>query len=136
MINPIEHSRTKESANKYKVEPYVVPADIYGKKNLAGRGGWTWYTGSGSWMYEAGIKYLLGIYIEKKKLKINPCIPNDWKEYTVKYKYGDSIYHIHVRNPNSKCNGITSFKLNGQEIKEKQIILTPTGGIYNIEIEM
>ena len=64
MINPIEHSRTKEAANKYKVEPYVVSADVYTQKNLAGRGGWTWYTGSSSWMYEAGIKYLLGLHIE------------------------------------------------------------------------
>ena len=113
MINPIEHSRTKEAANKYKVEPYVVSADIYGQKNLAGRGGWTWYTGSSSWMYEAGIKYLLGLRIEKQKLSIKPCIPNDWKEYKIKYKYGNSIYNINVTNPNGKCNEVASFKLNG-----------------------
>ena len=58
MINPIEHARTKDEAKKYKVEPYVIPADIYGGE-LAGRGGWTWYTGSSSWMYEAGIRYIL-----------------------------------------------------------------------------
>ena len=79
MINPIEHSRTKEAANKYKVEPYVVSADVYTQKNLAGRGGWTWYTGSSSWMYEAGIKYLLGLHIENGYLSIQPCIPSDWK---------------------------------------------------------
>ena len=103
MINPIEHSRTKEAANKYKVEPYVVSADIYGQKNLAGRGGWTWYTGSSSWMYETGIKYLLGLRIEENKLKLEPCIPNDWKEYSIKYKFGSSIYNIIVKNPNGKC---------------------------------
>ena len=64
MINPIEHTRTKEACNKYKVEPYVIPADIYGAGNLIGRGGWTWYTGSSSWYYEAGIKYILGLIIE------------------------------------------------------------------------
>ena len=136
MINPIEHSRTKEAANKYKVEPYVIAADIYGQKNLAGRGGWTWYTGSASWMYETGIKYLLGLRIEKQKLKIQPCIPNDWKEYTIKYKYGNSIYHIHVNNPNGKEHGITHFKLDGNEIAEKEIVLNPNGGVYNIEVEM
>ena len=57
MINPIEHARTKEASNKYKVEPYVIAADIYGYGNMAGRGGWTWYTGSSSWMYEAGLQY-------------------------------------------------------------------------------
>ena len=69
MINPIEHARTKEMANKYKVEPYVVAADVYGQENLAGRGGWTWYTGSSSWMYEAGLKYILGLKIENGELK-------------------------------------------------------------------
>lgn len=59
MINPIEHARTKEEANKYKVEPYVVPADIYGMGNLAGRGGWTWYTGSSSWFMRTCIEYVL-----------------------------------------------------------------------------
>lgn len=102
MINPIEHSRTKEAANKYKVEPYVVSADVYTQKNLAGRGGWTWYTGSSSWMYEAGIKYLLGLHIENGYLSIQPCIPSDWKEYSIKYKHGNSVYNIHVSNPNGK----------------------------------
>lgn len=136
MINPIEHSRTKEAAGKYKVEPYVIVADIYGQKNLAGRGGWTWYTGSASWMYEAGIKYLLGLRIEKGKLKLMPCIPNDWKEYTIKYKYGSSIYHIRIHNPNGKETGVTTFKLDGQEIEQKEITLNPNGGVYNVEVEM
>ena len=95
MINPIEHSRTKETAKKYKVEPYVIAADIYGAGNLAGRGGWTWYTGSSSWMYKAGIEYILGMKIKgnienkKQTLTFNPCIPKGWKEYSIKYKYGN-----------------------------------------------
>ena len=96
MINPIEHARTKEMANKYKVEPYVVAADVYGQENLAGRGGWTWYTGSSSWMYEAGLKYILGLKIENGELKIEPCIPNDWEEYSIKYKTGKKVYNIKV----------------------------------------
>ncbi len=136
MINPIEHSRTKEAANKYKVEPYVISADVYTQKNLAGRGGWTWYTGSSSWMYEAGIKYILGLQIENGYLSIKPCIPNDWKEYSLKYKYGKSIYNIYVSNPNNKCNTVQSFKLNGEEIKEQKIQLNTNGGVYNIEIVM
>ena len=136
MINPIEHSRTKEAANKYKVEPYVISADVYTQKNLAGRGGWTWYTGSSSWMYEAGIKYLLGLCIENGYLSIQPCIPSDWKEYSIKYKHGNSVYNIHVSNPNGKNNTVQSFKLNGQEIPDKKIELNSAGGVYNIEILM
>lgn len=136
MINPIEHSRTKEAARKYKVEPYVVSADIYGQKNLAGRGGWTWYTGSASWMYEAGIKYLLGLRIENQKLKLEPCIPSHWKEYSIRYQYGASIYHIHVSNPEGKEKGVTKFKVNEQEVPEKEIALNASGGIYRIEVTM
>jgi len=136
MINPIEHSRTKEAANKYKVEPYVISADIYGQKNLAGRGGWTWYTGSSSWMYEAGIKYLLGLRIQKNKLSIKPCIPSDWKEYSIKYKNGNSVYNIKVNNPNGKSNTVETFKVNGKIINEKEITIDKNGGIYNIEIQM
>ncbi|MGN1269524.1 MAG: GH36-type glycosyl hydrolase domain-containing protein [Clostridia bacterium] len=136
MINPIEHCRTKEATNKYKGEPYVISADVYGQKNLAGRCGWTWYTGSASWMYEAGIKYLLGLRIENNILSIKPSIPSDWKEYSIKYKYGNSIYHIEIKNPNGKSNTVESFKLNGEEVKEKQVLLNGNGGIYNIEILM
>ena len=136
MINPIEHSRTRAEAEKYKVEPYVIPADVYGQSNLAGRGGWTWYTGSSSWFYEAGIKYILGIQIEKGVLKMNPCISNEWKEYEVKLKYGESIYNIKVKNPNGKNTGIEKFLYNGDIIEEKQIKISENGGINEIEIIM
>ena len=142
MINPIEHSRTKETAKKYKVEPYVIAADIYGAGNLAGRGGWTWYTGSSSWIYKAGIEYILGMKIkgniEKKKqtLTFNPCIPKGWKEYSIKYKYGNSVYNIKIKNPNGKNTGVEKFILNGKEIEEKEIVLEENAGINNVEIIM
>ena len=124
MINPIEHSRTKEASNKYKVEPYVIPADIYGAGNLAGRGGWTWYTGSASWYYMAGIEYILGFKIENNTIKINPCIPKEWKEYEIKYRYKNAIYKIII---------------NGKEIengKENEIKLDERANVYNIEVIM
>ena len=136
MLNPIEHAKTKEAANKYKVEPYVIAADVYGHKNLAGRGGWTWYTGSSSWFIKAGIEYILGLKIIDNYLSIQPCISSTWKEYSIRYKYETSIYNIKVTNPNGKNTGVNSFKLNGQEIEEKKIKLQNDGGIYNIEVEM
>lgn len=135
MINPIEHSRTKEASNKYKVEPYVIPADIYGASNLAGRGGWTWYTGSSSWYYKAGIEYILGLKIEKGYMKIEPCIPKDWKEYQIHYKWKDSIYNIKVKNPNNKNTGVEKVLLEGKEI-ENRIKLEESKKIYNIEVIM
>ena len=136
MINPIEHTRTKESTQKYKGEPYVIAADIYGQRNLAGRSGWTWYTGSSSWMYEAGIKYILGLQIEKGVLRLKPCIPNDWKQYEIKYKYGDSMYNIKVINKNSKSTGIEKIYLNGNLVENNEITLNKSGGVYNIEVEI
>lgn len=136
MINPIEHSRTKTAVNKYKVEPYVIPGDVYGVGNLAGRGGWTWYTGSSSWYYKAGIEYILGLKIEKKFLKIEPNIPNTWKEYSIRYKFGKTIYSVKVKNPNGKTNGIRKFVLNGNEVQEKRIKLVDDEKIKEIEIEM
>jgi len=136
MINPIEHARTKEAASKYKVEPYVVAADIYGAGNLSGRGGWTWYTGSSSWMYEAGLKYILGLTIEKGYLSINPCISSSWKEYKIHYKYENSIYNIIVKNQNAKNTGVESMIMDGLVIDDKKIKLEDDNRIHNIEIIM
>ena len=135
MINPIEHSRTKEEAKKYKVEPYVVAADIYGG-SLAGRGGWTWYTGSSSWLYEAGIRYILGLRIEKNMLKIEPNIPADWKEYSIRYKYGETIYNLKVVNKSGKKSGIKSLTIDGNNVENDEIVLKNDGRIYRIEAEM
>lgn len=138
MINPIEHARTKEASKKYKVEPYVIPADIYGAGNLAGRGGWTWYTGSASWYYKAGVEYLLGLKIEKGYLKIEPCIPKDWKEYQIKYQWKESMYNIIVKNPDGKNafeDGVSKVFLNGNEI-ENLIKLDGSRNCYEIEVKL
>ena len=136
MINPIEHSKTMEAAQKYKVEPYVVSADIYGHENLAGRGGWTWYTGSAGWMLKAGIENILGLKIENNMLKIEPCIDKQWKEYSIRYIYENTIYNIKVKNPFAKNTGVDKMIVNGIEIKEKEIKLENDGKIYEIEIIM
>ena len=136
MINPIEHSKTKEESQKYKVEPYAIPGDVYGANNLAGRGGWTWYTGSSSWYYKVGIENILGLQIKKGKLIIEPCIPDDWKEYEIRYHFKSSIYHIKVKNPDRKNTGVTQILCNGEECKEKEIPLIDDGKIKEIEAIM
>ncbi len=134
MINPIEHAKTKDEANKYKVEPYVIAADVYGGTDLLGRGGWTWYTGSSSWYYRAGIEYILGLKIEEGKLKVEPCIPSDWKEYSIQYKYKNTIYNINVKNLNGKNTGVEKIFVNGKE--QKEIPLIDNGQIFEIEVLM
>ena len=136
MINPIEHSKTKEGILKYKVEPYVIPADVYGQGNLVGRGGWTWYTGSSSWLYIAGIKYILGLNIENGYIYFNPCIDSSWKEYTIRYNHGNSIYNIKVINPNGRSSGVEKVLLNGKIIEDKKIKIDYNGSINEIEVWM
>ena len=135
MITPIEHARTKESANKYKVEPYVIAADVYGAQNLAGSGGWTWYTGSSSWYYLAGIQYILGLNIKNNCMNFNPCIPKQWEEFEIKYKFGESIYNIKVKNPNRKNSGVSSVVMNGGEVANN-IPLDGSGKIFYVEVVM
>ncbi len=136
IINPIEHSRNKEEAKRFKLEPYIIPADVYSNKDLVGRGGWNWYTGSSSWYYKAILEYILGLKIEKGYLRIEPCISKEWKEYEISYKYKTSLYKIKVRNNNSKNTGVEKFIVNGEEIRDKKILLQDNCKIYNIEVFM
>ena len=136
LINPIEHSRTKDLAKKYKVEPYVISADIYSNPSVNGMGGWSWYTGSSSWYYDAVVEYVLGLKIEDKYLYLNPCIASYWKEFEIHYKYKTTMYNIIVKNPEGKNTGVKKFLLNDREISEKKVLLQDDGRIYNIEIIM
>lgn len=136
MINPIEHSKTKEESKRFKLEPYVIQADVYTNKDLLGRGGWNWYTGSSSWYFKAVLEYILGLKIKNGYLSIEPCISKSWKEYEIKYKYKTSIYQIVVKNKDGKNTGVEKFILNGNEVEEKKIPLCDDGRIYNIQIFM
>lgn len=136
LINPIEHSKTKDLAKKYKVEPYVISADIYSNPSVNGMGGWSWYTGSSSWYYDAVVEYVLGLKIEDKYLYLNPCIASYWKEFEIHYKYKTTMYNIIVKNPEGKNTGVKKFLLNDREILEKKVLLQDDGRIYNIEIIM
>ena len=99
MINPVNHARTPEGAATYLVEPYVVAADIYALAPHTGRGGWTWYTGSAGWMYRLVVESLLGLRREMDRLYFTPCLPAEWKEFKLHYRYRETYYHITVRRP-------------------------------------
>lgn len=103
MINPINHTRTLLSCERFKTEPYVMTADVYGKEPHVGRGGWSWYTGSSGWMYTAGIEAILGFRIkEGKGFSIEPCIPEDWPGYEITYKKDNFKYFIEVKRQGEK----------------------------------
>jgi cellobiose phosphorylase len=97
MIHPIRHGNSPESIGVYKVEPYVVAADVYSVSPHTGRGGWTWYTGSAGWMYRLITESLLGIERDTNILRFNPCIPAKWKSFKVDYRFLETKYHIDIR---------------------------------------
>lgn len=96
MINPINHGNSPESINIYKVEPYVVAADVYSVTPHAGRGGWTWYTASAAWMYRLIVESLMGLHLDIDKLSINPCIPGNWESFKLYYRYRETKYQITI----------------------------------------
>ncbi len=96
LINPIAHGSSREAVETYKVEPYVVAADVYAVAPHVGRGGWSWYTGSAAWMYRLVIESLLGLRLEGDRLRIQPCLPADWAGFTAHYRFRETVYHISV----------------------------------------
>lgn len=120
MINPINHSNTELEARRYKVEPYVMAADVYVKEPHGGRGGWSWYTGASGWMYKVGLEDILGLKkVEGKGYLIEPCVPDNWKEYEINIKSELENYNIKVRRAeNDENKGIF---INGKEFNEKLI---------------
>jgi cellobiose phosphorylase len=102
MINPVNHGSGPAEIERYKVEPYVMCADIYGASPHTGRGGWTWYTGAASWMYRLTVETLLGLQLEKDHLLIAPCIPDHWESYKIHYRYRETVYHITIKSADDK----------------------------------
>jgi cyclic beta-1,2-glucan synthetase len=132
MLNPVEHARTPEDVATYKVEPYVVCADVYNLEGQVGRGGWTWYTGSCGWMYRAWVEGVLGFDKRGDILKISPAIPKNWKGFTMRYKHGSAVYEIEVVN-----NAATSsVELDGELISNGEIPLTDDGETHKVVISL
>jgi cyclic beta-1,2-glucan synthetase len=132
MINPVNHTRSSVDTSIYKVEPYVMAADVYAISPHTGRGGWTWYTGSSGWMYRVGICEILGFNKHADKLIINPCIPEDWRGFTIYYRYGDTLYHIEVKNPDGVQKGISQLFLDEIKLHDDYIQLVDDGKEHRV----
>jgi cyclic beta-1,2-glucan synthetase len=96
MLNPVNHALDAEAAERYRVEPYVVAADIYSGDDKGGRGGWTWYTGSAGWLYRAAVEGILGIRKEADRLVVAPALPGDWEGFSAVLRPGKATYRIRV----------------------------------------
>ena len=134
MLNPIYHSDTPQKMERYKVEPYAIAADVYSRPPHTGRGGWTWYTGSAGWMYRLGLEGLLGLNKAGDSLFFNPCIPADWKGYSLEYRYSSSLYRIEVENPSGVSQGIKRVTLDERVIENGRIPLVDDGETHRVRI--
>jgi cellobiose phosphorylase len=134
MINPVNHASTGKEMAIYKVEPYVVAADVYAVPPHTGRGGWTWYTGSAGWMYRLITESLLGLHIEVDKLRFTPLMPKTWQSFKIHYRYRETFYHITLHNGGGMK--VDRIILDGAEQPEKTVPLVDDRRDHNVEVEL
>jgi cyclic beta-1,2-glucan synthetase len=138
LLNPINHARTRANVQRYKVEPYVVAADVYANPRHVGRGGWTWYTGSAGWMQRAGIESILGLRLRGEVLHLDPCIPKSWPSFEMKVRYRSARYEILVENPDGAGRGIASAHLDDTVIVERplRVPLAEDGITHHLRVRL
>jgi cyclic beta-1,2-glucan synthetase len=136
MLNPINHASTPDAVERYKVEPYVVCADLYSTPPHVGRGGWTWYTGSAGWTYRAGLEEILGFRLRGAMLLLDPCIPKTWPGFKIAFRYHSARYDIEVENPGRVCRGVVHAELDGVVLPENagRIPLVDDGATHRVRL--
>ncbi len=136
ILNPIHHANTRTSVHRYKVEPYVVAADVYGQPPHVGRGGWTWYTGSAAWMYRAGLEWILGFRQRGASLLVDPCVPKAWRGFEIAFRHRSARYEITVENPRGVSRGVVRVEIDGetQAGNEARIPLVDDGATHRVRV--
>jgi cyclic beta-1,2-glucan synthetase len=134
LLNPISHASTRAGLHKYKAEPYVAAGDVYAVPPHTGRGGWTWYTGSSSWMYRAGLESILGFDLHGERLRIEPCIPRSWRGYEINYRRGQTRYAIKVENPFGVSRGVAEVWLDDVQQTTLEIQLADDGKTHQVRV--
>lgn len=136
LLNPVRRGLTQDDADRSKVEPYAVVADVYSVAPHVGRGGWSWYTGSAGWMQRAGVEGILGLRIRGATLHIDPCIPRDWPGFEATIAWRSAHYRVVVKNPGKLCRGVGSIRLDGAAMATGPVPLLDDGGTHLVEITL
>jgi cyclic beta-1,2-glucan synthetase len=136
LLNPIRHADKLDKAERYRVEPYVVAADVYSTEPHVGWGGWTWYTGSAGWLYQAGLEAILGVSRRGAQLVVRPCIPSGWDRVEIMYRYGRSVYQIMIENPEGVEQGEVTIEMDGRAVKGDAIDLRDDGQSHRVEVRL
>ena len=137
MINPANHAKAQEAIATYKVEPYVMAADVYAAAPHIGRGGWTWYTGSAGWMYRLILESLLGLQLKVDRLHLAPCLPAHWQGLTIHYRFRETVYHIAVSQTSAGEDGkrgVTRVTVDGIEQEDLAIGLVDDHEEHAVEV--
>ncbi|RPH87833.1 MAG: cyclic beta 1-2 glucan synthetase, partial [Deltaproteobacteria bacterium] len=133
IVNPINHARSPKEVEIYKVEPYVVSSDIYALAPHIGRGGWTWFTGSAAWMYRLILESLLGLSLKNGNLSFSPCLPAFWKEIKISYRYGETLYHIVIRQ---SAGETAVMKLDGLIMPDAELLLVDDRREHTLDVNI
>jgi cellobiose phosphorylase len=133
LINPILHAADGR-ASTYRVEPFVVVADVYGRDPHLGRGGWTWYTGSASWMYRVAVESILGLDVRGDALRIEPCIPKEWPHFQLALRRGATTWNARVDNPNHVERGVVEVVVDGKRMEDRVIRLADDQKSHEVRI--
>jgi cellobiose phosphorylase len=136
MLNPVEHARDEKDCERYKVEPYVIPGDVYSLAGNVGRGGWTWYTGAAAWTYRVWLEEVLGFQRRGDTLTINPVIPKDWPGFRMRYRFENTTYHISVENPDQCSRGVLVTELDGVSAADNVVKLCDDGVRHEVRVVM
>jgi cyclic beta-1,2-glucan synthetase len=136
LLNPINHARSRADVHRYKVEPYVIAADVYAAKPHVGRGGWTWYTGSGGWMQRAGVESILGLRVRGDMLVLAPCIPRSWPGFAITLRYRSARYEIAMENPDGVSSGIGSVEVDGVAVVAQALRLLDDGITHRVVVRL
>ncbi len=134
MLNPIRHTTDMADVDRYKVEPYVVAADVYAVAPHAGCGGWSWYTGSAGWMYRLIVETLLGLRLEGDQLRVSPRLPRAWDSLKLHYRYRDTFYHITVKRIGADAAQEVHMTVDGREQTDAAILLVDDRQEHTVEL--
>jgi cellobiose phosphorylase len=135
MINPVHHGRSSGEVDIYKVEPYVVAADVYAAPQHTGRGGWTWYTGSAAWMYRLIVESLLGLVVQADTMRFLPCLPPEWEGCTIHYRYRETVYHIKMLQKHGE-SAAASVTADGVEQHDGVVHLVDDRREHSVEVRI
>ena len=136
LLNPIRHADTPDGVARYKVEPYVMAADVYGAPPHTGRGGWTWYTGAAGWLYRVGLEAILGFRLRGDRLSVAPCVSPAWPRYELTYRHRSATYHIGVENTGGAGQGVSCVTVDAETMADGEIRLVDDGRTHVVRVDL